>query len=208
MSRLPLLKGCAGGYAPGGQVQLVGGRPKRRWGTCIALAIVGIIALVVVAAVVVGLLGRMFRGGGAPTHLIGKPAPDFVADTLSGETVRLQDYRGKVVLLDFWASWCMPCRQEMPNVVRIHNRYGSRGLQVIGINLDTNRAEASQFVSAEGLTWPHVRDDWGSPSGVAGKYGVEAIPMTFIIDRDGTIIDVGLRGGQLEARIAEALGET
>ncbi|MFQ6099473.1 MAG: TlpA family protein disulfide reductase, partial [Armatimonadota bacterium] len=147
---------------------------------------------------------RRLGGGDVPRHLVGRPAPDFSAETLSGDTLRLSDYRGEVVLLDFWASWCLPCRMEMPNVARVHDRYSSRGLQVIGVNLDAERSDADAAVSELGITWPQVLD--GQMGSIARHYGVKSIPMTFLVGRDGTIVGVGLRGEELHSRVAEVLG--
>jgi peroxiredoxin len=179
------------------------GEPRRRrWGSIAAGIILVIIGVAFLAAVATSILGRLSGGGmGAAARLKGRPAPDFTADALDGNTVRLSDYRGKVVLLDFWASWCAPCRHEMPNVKRVYDAYHAQGLEIIGISLDRAVSDARSFADEHGMSWIQVWDSQSGGPGPADQYGVTAIPMTFLIDRDGMVREIGLRGSALDAPI-------
>lgn len=137
----------------------------------------------------------------------GGSAPDFSQDTPEGETISLKDFRGKVVLLDFWASWCGPCRRENPNVVKMYEKYKDKGFEILGISLDRTRDKWLQAIEADGLTWPHVSDLKGWKNEVAQLYGVRSIPHTILIDAEGQVIANKLRGPALEAKLAEILGE-
>ena len=153
----------------------------------------------------------------------GNAAPDLELKGPEGQVVRLSDLRGQVVLLDFWAAWCGPCRRENPNVVKVYNRYKDRGFTIFSVSLDglddgqaerlspEQRAEATEnqrqkwvaAIEQDGLTWAHHGSELRKWSGEASaKYGVRGIPATFLIDRDGKIAEVGLRGA---AAIEQAL---
>ncbi|MBI3317785.1 MAG: TlpA family protein disulfide reductase [Candidatus Omnitrophica bacterium] len=113
-------------------------------------------------------------------------APDFAAPGLDGKPVKLSDFRGKVVILDFWATWCPPCRQEIPHFKALYSRYQARGLEVVGLALDQNGAAAVRpFVQAEGITYPVAI---GNQKITADYGGIRGIPTTFIIDRKGKIV--------------------
>lgn len=111
-----------------------------------------------------------------------EPAPDFTLKSNQGENLRLEDYRGQVVMLNFWASWCGPCRQEMPVMDDIHEQYKDLGFTVLAVNVDQNKAEADRFLSAVPVDFPILYD---SESRVSEMYGVDAMPSTVMIDRDG-----------------------
>ncbi|WP_404364156.1 TlpA disulfide reductase family protein [Marinobacter sp.] len=112
-----------------------------------------------------------------------EPAPDFTLKSNQGENLRLEDYRGQVVMLNFWASWCGPCRQEMPVMDDIHEQYKDLGFTVLAVNVDENTAEADRFLSAVPVDFPILYDN---ESRVSELYGVDAMPSTVMIDRDGT----------------------
>jgi len=111
-------------------------------------------------------------------------APDFTLKSKDGENVRLSDLRGQVVLLNFWASWCGPCRQEMPILDSMHNKYKSLGFTVLGVNLDAKSNKAIKYLKDTPVTFPVLYDPKGD---VSGEYGVQIMPSTVIIDKDGNV---------------------
>jgi peroxiredoxin len=137
----------------------------------------------------------------------GDPFPFSVKD-ISGKTQSLADYKGKVVLLDFWATWCVPCKVEMPNVIRVHKKFNKQGFEIIGISLDNDRAALDKFIEANGMTWPQIFDGRGWQSGVAEKYKIRAIPATYLIDKQGKIRYRSIRGAELEKAVARLVAET
>ncbi|MFY9610726.1 MAG: redoxin domain-containing protein [Blastocatellia bacterium] len=132
-------------------------------------------------------------------------ARGFKVKSTAGDELSLDKLRGKIVLLDFWAVWCGPCRVEMPQVKKIWKKYSADQFVIIGVNLDSNRGAFDAYVKQEGLTWPQYYDGlhWGNK--LARLYGVTAIPHTVLIDREGIIRGVGLRGGGLSSKIGELL---
>lgn len=143
---------------------------------------------------------------GAPS--IGEIAPEISLVDPSGKKVSLSDYKGKVVLLDFWASWCGPCRKENPNVVNVYQKYKDKGFTVFSVSLDNNKDNWIQAIEKDNLSWgAHVSDLKGWKSSAAALYGVKGIPATFLIDKDGKIIAMNLRGESLEASLKNILGE-
>ena len=134
----------------------------------------------------------------------GLMAPDLNYENPSGKHIALSDLRGKVVLLDFWASWCKPCRAENPNVVRLYNKYKDKGFTVYSYSLDKTKVAWTTAINTDGLIWPnHTSDLKGWQAAGAATYKVQSIPATFLIGRDGKIIDSGLRGAALEAKLEE-----
>lgn len=142
---------------------------------------------------------------------IGKPAPDFTAPTPDGSKFNLKQNLGKVTIVDFWAAWCGPCRRENPNVVKVYNKYHSKGLKIIGVSLDGTGRQADpkaawlKAIEQDKLTWHHVSNLNYFNDPVARAYNIRSIPATFILDEKGTIIAKNLRGAALEAKIAELL---
>jgi peroxiredoxin len=141
------------------------------------------------------------------TITIGQPAPDFAANTPDGKKLSLKESLGKVTIIDFWASWCGPCRKENPNVVALYNEYHSKGLNIIGVSLDKDAAKWKEAIAKDGLTWNHISNlkEWSEP--IAKQYGVESIPATFILNAKGNIVAKDLRGDALKAKVKELLGE-
>lgn len=139
---------------------------------------------------------------------VGKKAPDFSAKNPDGKTVSLKESMGKVTIIDFWASWCGPCRQENPNVVALYNEFHDKGLNIIGVSLDQEgKADAwKKAIADDKLTWPQISNlkFWNDP--IAKKYNVASIPATFILDANGTIVAKDLRGDELKAKVKELLG--
>lgn len=138
---------------------------------------------------------------------IGEVAPDLAMATPTGEMMKLSDLQGKIVLVDFWASWCKPCRMENPNVVRVYNKYKDKGFEIIGVSLDKDKAAWEQAIEADGLTWKHMSDlqFWGSEAVKA--YGIQGIPYTVLLDKEGKILAENLRGPRLESTLANLFAE-
>lgn len=135
-----------------------------------------------------------------------KVAPEIELPNPDGKVMKLSSLRGKVVLIDFWASWCRPCRAENPNVVRLYNQYKSKGFTVFSVSLDSDASAWKRAIQADGLVWPtHVSDlkQWNTP--YTQIYGFNSIPYTVLINRDGKIIGTNLRGESLEQKLKEVL---
>ncbi|MEN2993478.1 MAG: TlpA disulfide reductase family protein [Bacteroidia bacterium] len=133
----------------------------------------------------------------------GQTAPDIALPDPQGVIRRLSDLRGKWVLIDFWASWCRPCRLESPHLRQVYQRYHSRGFEIFSVSLDYNREAWTQAIQTDQLSWIHVSDLKGWQSAAAQLYRVNAIPFTVLIDPEGRIAAKGLRGSGLEARLAQ-----
>jgi peroxiredoxin len=138
----------------------------------------------------------------------GKMAPDFEELKIDGKTtMKLSDLRGQVVLIDFWASWCGPCRKENPNVVKTYDKYKASGFTVMSVSLDRDKAAWLAAIEKDNLTWPHHVSDLGHwSSKVPQMYGVKGIPFTVLIDQEGKIIKTNLRGPDLEAELKKIFG--
>jgi peroxiredoxin len=136
---------------------------------------------------------------------MGEQFADFTQETLDGKQVKLSDYKGKIILLEFWASWCGPCRSENPNLVKTYNSYKERGFEVVAISLDVNKDHWLKAIEKDGLTWVHLSELNGNKNTAALIYGINGIPDNFLIAKDGTIVGRNLRGEQLNKRLAELL---
>ncbi|MEL7533743.1 MAG: TlpA disulfide reductase family protein [Bacteroidota bacterium] len=137
---------------------------------------------------------------------VGAVPPEIELPNPDGKVIRLSDLKGKYVLLDFWASWCRPCRAENPNVVRVYDEYKNKGFEILGISLDRTRDAWIKAIADDGLNWKHVSDLQFWNSVAAKDYSVGSIPATFLLDKEGKIIAKNLRGPSLEAKLAEVLG--
>ena len=136
---------------------------------------------------------------------IGKMAMDFTQNDTLGKAVTLSSFRGKYVLLDFWASWCVPCRAENPNVVKAYAKYHAKGFDILSVSLDKpdDKEKWMKAIHADQLTWTHVSDLQFWNNAVAKEYGINSIPQNFLIDPQGKIVGKGLRGDELEKKLAE-----
>lgn len=136
---------------------------------------------------------------------IGQIAPNFTITTPEGESISLYDIKGKVKLVDFWASWCGPCRGENPHVVEIYKEYHPKGLEIFGVSLDNNKEAWVKAIADDGLVWKHGSDLKGWQSAPAQLYSVSGIPHTVLLDENNKIIAKNLRGDELKQKIAELL---
>jgi thiol-disulfide isomerase/thioredoxin len=141
----------------------------------------------------------------APALAVKGPAPSFTLEDRDGRSVSLSYFRGRPVLIDFWASWCGPCRKSMPSIEQLYRKYRGSGLQVVGINIEGRTPATLQYLSAGGYTFPVLFDsgNWNSP--VARSYHVSSIPRTFLIDGDGNILYAGHPASLPEAMLQDAL---
>lgn len=151
--------------------------------------------------------GRKFaaRIEATPSVEAGQPAPAFAAEDKDGRRVALGDFRGRYVLLDFWASWCGPCRAENPNVLKAYERFKGKGFTVLGYSLDESREKWLGAVEADGMPWTQVIGGGGLNDSVVRTYGVTGIPSNFLIDPEGRIVAVDLRGERLEKTLSDIL---
>ena len=146
-------------------------------------------------------------GATAPTAGDARWSTDFSAPNPEGKVISLKESLGKVTIVDFWASWCGPCRKENPNVVAIYKELHSKGLNIVGVSLDKDAAKWKEAIAKDKLTWTQVSNlkFWDEP--IAAQYKVEAIPATFILDASGNIVAKDLRGDELRAKIIQLLAK-
>lgn len=136
---------------------------------------------------------------------IGQQAPELSLPGKNGDTIKLSSFQGKIVLVDFWASWCVPCRRNNPFLVYLYKKYKNKGLEIYGLSIDEEKDRWLGAVKKDRLSWPQVVDNkgWDAPSTLA--YGVEAIPANFLLDKEGKIIAIDLEGQELEKKIKALL---
>jgi len=158
--------------------------------------------------IVLGLMALFTLNVQAQTPEKGDKAPEIKQELISGEAFQLSDLQGKLVLVDFWAAWCKPCRKENPELVKLYNEYkdetfeNAEGFTIVSVSLDFKKEMWESAIKKDGLVWPyHVGDMKGWNTEAARMYNVKSIPTSFLIDGDGTIIGVNLRSDDLESAL-------
>jgi peroxiredoxin len=139
----------------------------------------------------------------APAMQPGDQLTDFTLNDTDGKPVSISDYRGKFVLIDFWASWCAPCREENPNLLKAYEKYSSRGFEIIGISLDADKGSWLKAIEKDKLSWVNLSDLKGWESEPAQQYNIKSIPANALIDTSGKIIAVNLRGAELQDKLEQ-----
>lgn len=137
---------------------------------------------------------------------VGSPFPDFNETDINGKPISVGNYKGKIVLVDFWATWCGPCVGELPNVLQTYQKYHDKGFEIVGVSLDSDKAKLTSFIQTRNMPWQQFFDGGGWHNKVAAKYVVHSIPATYLIDKDGKLLAKNLRGPALEQAVAAALG--
>jgi thiol-disulfide isomerase/thioredoxin len=133
--------------------------------------------------------------------------PDFAEKDLAGKPLAIANFKGKVVLVDFWATWCGPCVAELPSVLKAYEKYHAKGFEIIGISLDKDEAALNSFIKKKNLPWPQYFDGQGWQNKLAGKYGITSIPATYLLNGEGKIIGQDLRGDALDEAVSKALAK-
>ena len=165
-----------------------------------------ILAMILVKVFMFGGLsiGKFGRSYSSSNFNIGNIPPDFTIKTTKGDTMTLSKLKGKVVLIDFWATWCGPCRGEIPQVKQIWNTHKNEAFTIIGISADQDPDTLNTFLQQEGITWPQYYEANGTTN-VSDMYNVHSIPHTILVDKKGHIAEVNLRGEELADKVTQLL---
>ena len=137
---------------------------------------------------------------------VGEQAYEIALPTIKGDTVRLSSFKGKVVLLDFWASWCMPCRFTNKKMIKIYPKYKKSGFEIYGVSLDEDRADWKEAVEKDKINWLQVNDNGGREARTVLQWNIYLIPRSYLIDKEGKIVGIDLEGRNLEKAIRALLG--
>ena len=137
---------------------------------------------------------------------VGTPFPDFAEKDLAGEPLSVGKFKGSVVFVDFWATWCGPCVEEMPRIIELYKKYHARGLEIVGVSLDREESALKEFIAQRKMTWPQFYDGKFWENKLAVQYGVLRIPFNVLVDGEGRIVARDLHGAELEAAVAKLLG--
>lgn len=132
-------------------------------------------------------------------------APEISLPGVNDSPVKLSSFKGKVVLIDFWASWCGPCRASIPSVIKLYDKYKAKGFEVFGVSIDSKKKDWLKAIAQDKITYPQVNDKAGWYSKTTEVYGVNAIPNTFLLDKTGKIVAIDLEGEQLENKVKALL---
>lgn len=147
------------------------------------------------------LLNEFFR------NPVGKEFPDFPkgVKTTDGKELNLARFKGKVLLVDFWATWCPPCRAEVPNLVKVYKEYNPKGFEIVGISFDEKREDFDKYIEENAMPWPQYFDGKGWQNEVGPTYGIQSIPTMYLLDKDGKVVTTDLRGEKLEEELAKLI---